>query len=137
VRYLIDTTIVSEPTARRPNLTVLHWIEQTPLEDRFISEITLGEILKGIAALRRRGNTERVSKLTEWAKSIEDVYGDRIIPIDIDVVHTWGNLNPDRTLPYYDSLIAATALTHNLTLVTRNVRDFVDLPLTIINPFDI
>ncbi|MDR3070143.1 MAG: type II toxin-antitoxin system VapC family toxin [Propionibacteriaceae bacterium] len=136
MKYLIDTNVVSEPTARYPNLGALRWMAELGVDNCAISAITLGEILIGIMALRRRGSSKRLTQLTKWAGDVEKAYQGRIIPIDAQVARTWGNLYVGRTLPLNDSLVAATALTHNLTLVTRNVKDFLDIPITIINPFD-
>jgi predicted nucleic acid-binding protein len=133
--YLLDTNIVSETIRKNPNRSVLTWFDQVPGEALFISVLTLGEIRKGIEALSDRGRRE---KLRLWLEhELPAWFEGRALPVDLAVADRWGRLLAEagRPLPTIDSLLAATALHHELRLVTRNARDF-DYPgLEVIDPF--
>ena len=132
--FILDTNVISEATKPRPNSRVVQW-SQIGLEQTFISAMTIGEIVKGIARLstgRRRKNLER------WLGLLTSpVLRARILPIDDVIGAEWGRLNLRlrRTLPCADSLIAATARVHDLTVATRNERDFADFGVRIFNPW--
>jgi toxin FitB len=133
--YLLDTNVVSETIRRTPNKTALAWLEQIPGEALFVSVLTLGEIRKGIEALADR---KRREKLRLWLdQELPRWFEGRVLPVDLAVADRWGRLLAEagRPVPTIDSLLAATALHHDLALVTRNARDF-DYPgLEVINPF--
>ena len=133
--YLLDTNVVSETIRRNPNETVTSWLDQIPGEALFVSVLTLGEIRKGIEALPDRKRRERLRlwidhELPRW-------FEERVLPVDLAVADRWGRLlaKVRRPVPTIDSLLAATALHHDLRLVTHNTRDF-DYPgLEVINPW--
>lgn len=133
--YLLDTNVVSETIRRAPNRTALAWLEQLPAESLFVSVLTLGEIRKGIEALPDR---KRREKLKLWLEhELPRWFEGRVLPVDLAVADRWGRLLAEvgRSVPTIDSLLAATALHHDLALVTRNAGDF-DYPgLEVINPF--
>jgi hypothetical protein len=133
--YLLDTNIVSETVRRNPNKAVISWLDQIPTEGLFVSVLTLGEIRKGIEALPDRRRRE---KLRLWLEhDLPAWFESRVLPIDLAVADRWGRLLAEvgRPVPTIDSLLAATALHHELRLVTRNASDF-DYPgLEVINPF--
>lgn len=133
--YLLDTNVVSETIRRAPHTTALAWLEQIPGESLFVSVLTLGEIRKGIEALADR---KRREKLRLWLDhELPRWFEGRVLPVDLAVADRWGRLLAEvgRPVPTIDSLLAATALHHDLALVTRNARDF-DYPgLEVINPF--
>ncbi len=133
--YLLDTNVVSETIRRAPNKTALAWLEQLPAETLFVSVLTLGEIRKGIESLADR---KRREKLKLWLDNeLPRWFEGRVLPVDLAVADRWGRLIAEvgRSVPTIDSLLAATALHHDLALVTRNARDF-DYPgLEVINPF--
>ncbi len=133
--YLLDTNVVSETIRRAPHKTALAWLEQLPAESLFVSVLTLGEIRKGIEALADR---KRREKLRLWLDhELPRWFEGRVLPVDLAVADRWGRLLAEvgRSVPTIDSLLAATALHHDLALVTRNARDF-DYPgLEVINPF--
>ena len=132
---LLDTNVVSETIRRSPHKTALAWLEQLPAESLFVSVLTLGEIRKGIEALSDR---KRREKLRLWLDhELPRWFEGRVLPVDLAVADRWGRLLAEvgRPVPTIDSLLAATALHHDLALVTRNARDF-DYPgLEVINPF--
>lgn len=133
--YLLDTNVISETIRRQQNKIVISWLEQIPSEALFISVLTLGEIRKGIEKHTDRKRCEILRlwlehDLTAWFKK-------RILSIDLAVADRWGRLLAEvgRPVPTIDSLLAATALHHELRLVTRNAKDF-DYPgLEVINPW--
>ena len=134
--YLLDTNVISETIKSKPSKNLYEWLEKIPEENLFISVLTLGEIRRGVELL---DNIKKKSTLIVWLeKDLRNRFGDRILKIDNIITDRWGYLcaYSAKTLPVIDSLIAATALTHNLKLVTRNTKDFSEVQdLELINPF--
>ena len=133
--YLLDTNIVSETVRRYPNKAVIGWLDQLPGEALYVSVLTLGEIRKGIEGLTDRRRRE---KLRLWLEhELPTWFEGRVLPIDLAVSDRWGRLLAEvgRPVPTIDSLLAATALYHELRLVTRNSADFEYPGLEVINPF--
>ncbi len=133
--YLVDTNVLSELRCREPDAGVVDWFAQRPATTLYLSVLTLGEIRKGIDPLP---DDERKLKLLDWLEvGLPAFFSSRILPIDAAVADRWGCLiaQAGRPRPAIDSLLAATAVTHGLKLVTRNARDF-DFPgLDVINPW--
>jgi predicted nucleic acid-binding protein len=133
--YLLDANIVSETVLRTSNKAVIAWLDGLPGEALFVSVLTLGEIRKGIETLADRRRRE---KLRLWLEhELPAWFEGRVLPVDLAVADRWGRLLSEvgRPVPTIDSLLAATALHHELRLVTRNAGDF-DYPgLQVINPF--
>ena len=136
--YLIDTNVISEMSKTNPNKAVSDWIKSTPETELYLSVITIGEIILGIQKLSEK---TRRSKLSSWLNELISVgFTDRILDINIGVMQAWGKMFAilPRSLPIQDTFIAATAIAHNLTVVTRNIRDFNCIPgLSIINPWEV
>lgn len=133
--YLLDTNIISETVKTIPNLNVMKWLETIPSEDIFISVITIGEIKKGIELLEQ---SKRKALLIKWLEyDLPNWFAENILVIDKQVAEKWGYLSATygSRLPAIDGLIAATALSYNLKLVTRNEKDFQIANLEVINPF--
>jgi predicted nucleic acid-binding protein len=130
--YLVDTGVLSE--ARRRSAPALEWLREVDPTSLFLSVLTIGEIAKGIAA-RVRTDPVGAASLTRWLDDLRRDYADRVLPVDDKVATAWGHLMARRTLPVTDGLIAATAHVHNLSLVTRNVADFADTSVDVINPW--
>jgi predicted nucleic acid-binding protein len=130
--YLVDTCVVSE--ARRRSAPALAWLNAVDPAALFLSVITIGEIAKGIAA-RQRTDPIAAAALGRWLDGLRNVYASKVLAIDDAVAIAWGHLMARRTLPVSDGLIAATARVHNLTLVTRNVADFAQTGVDVVNPW--
>jgi len=135
--YLLDTNVISELVSVRPHANVIAWFEQVPINAIFLSVLTLGEIRKGVEKVK---DNKRKKKLLLWLEhDLISMFDTRILAISTQVADRWGRLQSQliRTLPAIDSLIAATALHHDMALVTRNIDDFFDCPgLEVINPWD-
>ena len=134
--YLLDTNVISEVVQRKPDRKVITWLQQLPDDALFISVLTLGEIRSGVERLR---DGKRREKLRLWLEhDLVDWFGGRVLTVDTAVADRWGRLlaAAGRPLPTIDSLLAATALHHELRLVTRNTKDFAIPGLELINPWD-
>ena len=138
MKFLLDTCVISELANRRPNASVISWLGRQNPESLYISFVTVGELEKGIA---KRGGDARAIALEKWLKSeILDSFADRILPVEKAVSLEWGRIcgeaeRAGRKRPAVDALIAATALVHDMKLVTRNVDDMVGMGVPIFNPF--
>lgn len=135
MRFLLDTNVISEGRKPRANPNVAAWFDRTPSADLFLSVLVLGEIRQGVERVRRR-DPAAANSLTERLDHIQAVYGDRILPITHDIADRWGRLNVPDPLPAVDGLLAATALVHRMTLVTRNVTQIERTGVQLLNPFD-
>lgn len=135
MRYLLDTNVVSElRKGERADPGLAAWFAGIDGDDLALSVLVAGELRLGVLRLQRR-DPESAAHLTVWLARLLKAYRGRILPVDSDVVHAWADLNVDRPLPVIDSLLAATALVHGLTLVTRNESDLAGVEATILNPF--
>lgn len=134
-RYLIDTNVISELRRREPDPLVVRWFAQRPAEHLFLSVLTLGEIRRGVERLVAG---QRQQELRSWLEQeLPAFFSGRVLPVDAGIAHRWGRMQAaiGRPLPAIDSLLAATALEHNLVLVTRNLKHVADLPVAIANPW--
>jgi predicted nucleic acid-binding protein len=132
--YLIDTVILSELRKRQRDEGVVSWIARQRPADLFVSVISIGEIERGIARQRTR-NPDFSTALAAWLDVVLALYGERVLPFDLKTARRWGHLSATIGNDSADLLIAATALEHGLTVVTRNVRDFGPTGVLILNPF--
>lgn len=136
--YLIDTNIVSEARKRdKANQGVANFFETTRTDGAavYISVITVGEIRRGIELIRHRGDRRQASRLETWLVSILKEYEEHILDFTHDEAQVWGRLRVPHPENAIDKQIAATALTHDLTLVTRNTDHFERLGIRLLNPF--
>jgi toxin FitB len=137
--FLLDTNCISESVRVRPEPNVAKWMQAVDQGLLYLSVLTLGEIRKGLAGLPQ--GTRR-ARLEAWLEvEIRARFYGRILPIDSDVADRWGLLAAEvkrrgKTLATVDALLAATAIHHNLTVVTRNAADFAGLPLPVLNPWE-
>lgn len=132
--FLLDTVIVSELRRKRPNAGVIRWVSKQQDDQLHLSVVTLGEIERGIEK-GRKTDAEFADTLAAWLESLIRLYGDRILPVTPGVARRWGRLSAHLGHEGADLLIAATALTHGLTVVTRNTSDFAPSGVNVINPF--
>jgi toxin FitB len=137
--FLLDTNIPSELIRPRPEPRVAAWLGAASDDRLYISVITLGEIRKGFTVVPDRGRRLRLERWLE--EELHPWFAGRILPVDEAVAERWGALDGERQLQgtplnTADGLIAATALEHGLTMVTRNVKDFGGLGVDIFNPWE-
>lgn len=132
--FLLDTNTISEQQKPRPSPLVLELLKSISAEPVYLSVLTIGELRRG-DVIKRRRHPAMSSRFGFWIDALEVEYADRILPVDREIVTLWGRLTADRTPAVVDTLLAATAIVHGLTLVTRNVRDIADLPVRILNPW--
>ncbi|NBT56272.1 MAG: type II toxin-antitoxin system VapC family toxin [Betaproteobacteria bacterium] len=133
--YLVDTNVLSELRRKQPQPKVVAWFTQRPRQTLYLSVLTLGEIRKGIERL----DAARQQPLLDWLEvELPNYFLGRLLAIDAHTADRWGRLlaSAGRPLPAVDSLLAATALQHDLTLVTRNTADFAGTEVRLINPWN-
>jgi hypothetical protein len=135
VNYLIDTNIISEVRkGARCDPRVAAWYDAIDEASIYLSVLVVGEIRKGIERARRT-EPVRARALEHWLVSLTQTFADRILPIDAAVADEWGCMSAARPVPVVDSLLAATAKVHRMTLATRNVADVAGLGAEVVNPF--
>jgi predicted nucleic acid-binding protein len=137
--FLLDTNCISELIRPRPDRRVMEWMEAANEASLYLSVLTLGEIRKGLTALPQ--GTRRTKYETWLEVDLKARFHGRILPVNADVADRWGLLTADakrqgRPLPVIDGLLAATALHHILTVVSRNVSDFVSARVAVLNPWE-
>lgn len=135
--YLLDTNVISEHTRPKPDAGVLDWLSGVPINEQHLSVLTLGEVRYGIERLTSGARREA---LRSWLDTdVIELFADRLLPVTAGVAEHWARLRVDvgRSVAAVDSLIAATAIHHNLRLVTRNAGDFAYFPgLLVVNPWE-
>ena len=131
--YLVDTNVISD--ARRKIPQALSWLQSIPPDEVFLSVVTLGEIARGIAQ-KQRTDPRAAQVFERWLARLRTTHKARILPITDVIAIEWGRLAAERPRGDADGLIAATAIAHGLTVVTRNVRDFADTGVPCINPWE-
>lgn len=137
MKYLLDTCFVSELTKPEPNRGVTEWLQTANTEDLYLSVISIGEIKKGIHKLPV---SKKKQRLLLWLETLMADYQERILGVDLAVMENWSVMiaaaeKSGQPVASMDSLIAATAYTHHLTLITRNESDFVACDIALINPW--
>lgn len=131
--------VLSEPARRAPAAAVVRWLRAQPTVDLAVSVITFGEIRRGVDRLARG---RRRTELERWlGAELREYFGDRVLPVDLDVSLAWGALTAaserlGRPLPVVDGLLLATARVHDLTVVTRNVTDFSGHGVPVHDPYE-
>ena len=133
--YLVDTNVVSELRKRgRANRGVVDWVGARAPEELFISVLTIGELRRGAARIRRR-DPDFGAALDRWVAETAERFRDRILAVDHTIAERWGEVTGRQTVPDVDGLIGATALVHDLVVVTRNVRHVAPTGARCLDPF--
>lgn len=133
--YLLDTNVVSEVRkGGRGDARVAAWYAAARNDGLFISVLVVGEIRNGVERVRPR-DPRQADALERWLEELMHSFADRILPIDSRIADVWGRINAVRQIPVVDGLLAATARTHDMTLVTRNTSDVDGLGARVLNPF--
>jgi hypothetical protein len=136
MKYLLDTNVISEVSkGEQSDQSVSTWYESMEPDSLCISVLVIGEIRAGVEKLRLR-EAQRAAAFERQLVLVIDLFADRIIGIDRRIAEQWGRLNARQRRPAVDGLLAATALVHGLTVVTRNARDFASTGAEVLNPFE-
>jgi predicted nucleic acid-binding protein len=133
--YLLDTNILSETRKLRPDERVTGFLRSANPSSLYVSVLTIGELYKGIE-IKRRVDPDAASRIGAWVEGIEAGFADRILAVTPTIARRWGQISADRSRPVIDTLIAATALMHELTLVTRNGGDIQGIEVAIFDPWN-
>jgi predicted nucleic acid-binding protein len=132
--YLLDTNVISELRRPKPHGAVLAWLESAPDSGLHISAVSLGEIQAGVE-LTRKQDARKAAEIERWADRVAAAY--TVLAMDADAFRIWARLMHRRSDTLYeDAMIAATAIQHRLTVVTRNVADFAHFDVALLNPFE-
>lgn len=136
--YLIDTNVISEARKEQTaNPGVVAFFQRCLSRGQkiYLSVVTIGELRRGVDLIRHRGDAPQANRLEAWLHTVVEEYRDFILPFDLDIAQAWGRLRVPSPEHALDKQIAATALIHDLTLVTRNVPDFQHTGVRLLNPF--
>ena len=131
--FLIDTDVLSALRKRQRHPEIARWVEQQRSADLYLSVVSVGEIERGIVRQQRR-DPVHARVLAAWLDSVLALYGDRILAVELSAARRWGSLSGVLGHEGADLLIAATALEHGLTVVTRNVRHFESTGVPVLDP---
>lgn len=133
--WLIDTNVLSElRKGPRADAGVTQWFADVADDAIFTSVLVLGELRRGVELVRRRDEVAATS-LERWLDEMAARFPERVLAVDDAVADRWGRLNVPHPVPAIDGLLAATALVHGMTLVTRNVADVASTGVAVIDPF--
>lgn len=134
LEYLLDTNVLSETRKRKADAGVISFLEASESSTLYISVLTLGELRKGVAK-KRREDPEMARMLAGWVDGLELSFADRILGINAAMARLWGDWSGERPRPVVDTLLAATAVVHGFTFVTRNIRDVRGIPVKLLDPW--
>lgn len=132
--FLLDTNVISELRKPTPDTGVDGWFAGVDPDGLFLSVLVVGELRQGVERLARR-DPAQAAPLERWLQELVSSFTDRLVPITASIADRWGRLNVPSPLPVIDGLLAATALEHDWTLVTRNVSDVVSSGARLLNPW--
>lgn len=135
MKYLLDTNVLSElRKGARVHPSLRQWFENADDKSIFTSVLVLGELRRGVESIRRR-DPVAAAALDQWLARLVDQFAERVVVVDAATANRWGALNVPDPIPTVDGLLAATALEHGMTLVTRNTRDVERTGVVTLNPF--
>lgn len=133
-RYLLDTNVLSETRKKRPDELVLAFLAKANPTALYLSCLSIGELKKGVA-LKMKSDPLAAKAIAGWVDGLETNFAERILGVDTASAKLWGEWSAQRPRPVVDTLLAATAVAHDLVLVTRNESDVQDLPVKLLNPW--
>jgi len=139
MKFLLDTCVLSEFVRKKPSAKLVHWISTKHENTLYLSVLTLGELQQGISKLKA---SKRKLSLQSWLDNdVSERFKNRIITIDENIIDRWGRMRglamqKGKSLPVIDSLLAATAINHGMTIVTRNIDDIKNTGVSIRNPWE-
>lgn len=137
--YLLDTNVISELRKQnKANLGVQHFFQEATIQGNrlYLSVITIGELRRGVERIRHRGDRSQADLLETWLQTVVDNYAEHLLDFTDIEAQIWGRLRVPQSQNAIDKQIAATALSCGLTLVTRNVQDFLGTGVPLLNPFE-
>lgn len=134
VQYLLDTNVLSETRKKKADPGVMAFLRGTDSSSLYLSVLTIGELRKGVAG-KRRTDPIAAKGIAAWVTGLETGFADRILGIDLAAARLWGEWSGERPRPVVDTLLAATAVLHGLTFVTRNTRDVSGIQVRVLNPW--
>ncbi len=137
MNFLLDTCIISEPKQKRPSAKVLEWLDAQDESKLYLSVLTIGEIKKGISRLE---SSKKKAELEKWLEQLRLRFSRRILPLSEKTFLIWGKMYGEFerkgiVRPAFDSLLEATALENDMIFITRNVKNFYNSQVTILNPW--
>ena len=136
MKYLVDTNVISEiRKSGRSNASVSRWWNSVETSSIYLSVFTIGELYRGILKLKSK-DPQQAKFLGNWLRGLCRLFEHRLLKLDLRGALIWAEIQQDRTLPHVDSLLAATAIRHDMILVTRNTRDVRDSGVRCLNPFE-
>ncbi len=136
--FLVDTNVISETRkGRRADPGVVAFWAEAARNDSpiFLASVTIGELRRGVELIRHRGDQQQADLLEQWLEKVLLDYGDRFLSLDCDAAQLWGQLRVPNPQHAIDKQIAAIALLHDLTVVTRNTADFAGCGVALLNPY--
>ena len=136
--YLIDTNVISEArkgSGADPGVRAFFGAVSDQDQPLYLASITIGELRRGVDLIRRRGDAAQADALEQWLAVLLETYGDRVLVLDAEAAQLWGRLRVPHPEHALDKQIAAIALLHDLTVVTRNTADFLPTGVALLNPF--
>jgi len=134
LEYLLDTNVLSETRKKKADAGVIAFLQAADASSLYISVLTLGELRKGVAK-KQREDADAAKRLADWVDGLEYSFADRILGIDAATARLWGDWSSEHPRPVVDTLLAATAVQHGMTLVTRNIRDVRGIPMKLLDPW--
>ena len=134
LQYLLDTNVLSETRKKEAEQGVISFLSGVEPSALYFSVLSLGELRKGVA-LKKKSDPDAAKKIAAWVDGLELSFADRVLGINAATARVWGELSAQRSRPVIDTLLAATAMVHELTFVTRNTGDVQDIKLKLLNPW--
>jgi toxin FitB len=134
LQYLLDTNVLSETRKKEAEQGVISFLSGVEPSALYLSVLSLGELRKGVA-LKKKSDPDAAKKIAAWVDGVELSFADRVLGINAATARVWGELSAQRSRPVIDTLLAATAMVHELTFVTRYTGDVQDIKLKLLNPW--